>query len=80
MYYIYGLFHSNEYKSKFSANLSKELPRIPLVKNKEKFIEIGRKLMNLHLNYESCDLSSEVVINQSENPSYKIKNDISKAK
>ena len=29
--------------------------------------------MNLHLNYESCDLSSEVVINQSENPSYKIK-------
>ncbi|MGX0330801.1 putative helicase [Staphylococcus cohnii] len=73
MYYIYGLFHSNEYKSKFSANLSKELPRIPLVKNKEKFIEIGRKLMNLHLNYESCDLSSEVVINQSENPSYKIK-------
>lgn len=73
MYYIYGLFHSNDYKNKFSANLSKELPRIPLVKNKTKFIEIGRKLINLHLNYESCDLSSEVVINQSENPSYKIK-------
>lgn len=32
--------------------MQKALPRIPLLKNKEKFVEIGRKLADLHLNYE----------------------------
>ena len=52
-YYIYGLFHSNKYKEKYSANLSKEFPRIPYLKRSEKYIEIGKKLADLHLNYEN---------------------------
>ena len=30
-FYVYGILHSPEYRSRFAANLKKELPRIPLV-------------------------------------------------
>ena len=56
-YYIYGLLHSPEYITKYSNNLSKELPRIPIV-SKEDFIsfaEAGRKLSDLHCNFEKID-------------------------
>lgn len=72
MSYIYGLFHSKEYKNKFASNLNKELPRIPLIKNKEEFVKIGRDLMNLHLHYENIDLNKDVSINKANNPSYRI--------
>ena len=57
-YYIYGLLHSLEYRERFQNNLSKELPRIPAVKKFEDFMafsEAGRKLGDLHVNYESVD-------------------------
>lgn len=52
MYYIYGIFHSKEYQSRYGADLAKSFPRLPNVKNKKAFVEIGKKLANLHLNYE----------------------------
>lgn len=57
-YYIYGLMHSEEYKARYSDNLSKELPRIPAVKKFEDFMTLssaGRKLADLHLNYETVE-------------------------
>lgn len=57
-YYIYGLLHSENYRSRFADNLSKELPRIPAVKKAEDFwafSSAGRKLADLHLNYEVVD-------------------------
>jgi predicted helicase len=30
-YYVYGLFHSNDYRERYADNLSKEMPRIPCV-------------------------------------------------
>lgn len=57
-YYIYGLLHSDDYRSTFSDNLSKELPRIPVVKTAADFwafVEAGRKLGDLHVNYEMVD-------------------------
>ncbi|MBY4598934.1 DEAD/DEAH box helicase family protein [bacterium BD-1] len=56
-YYVYGVLHSREYREKFASNLTKELPRIPLVKSKEAFKEFtasGRQLAALHLNYEDA--------------------------
>lgn len=32
-YYIYGLLHSEEYRERYADNLSKQLPRIPRMKN-----------------------------------------------
>lgn len=57
-YYIYGLLHSPEYLSRFRNNLSKQLPRIPAVKKVEDFwafSEAGRKLGDLHVNYERVE-------------------------
>lgn len=52
VYYVYGLLHSPEYRDMYANDLKKSLPRIPLVRNKEAFIRIGKELSNLHLNYE----------------------------
>ncbi|WP_345870034.1 DEAD/DEAH box helicase [Shewanella algae] len=55
-YYIYGLLHSEEYRTRYGDNLSKELPRIPRVKKADDFItfsQAGRALAELHLNYET---------------------------
>jgi len=55
-YYIYGLLHSTDYRERFQNNLSKELPRIPAVKRFEDFMtfsKAGRKLGDLHVNYET---------------------------
>ena len=52
-YYTYGLLHHEGYKKKFATNLSKELPRIPMAPNFKKFVTSGRKLAELHINYET---------------------------
>lgn len=57
-YYIYGVLHSSEYRSRYADNLSKELPRIPAVKgidNFRAFVKAGRKLGDLHADYESVE-------------------------
>lgn len=55
-HYVYGLLHSPEYRTKYEANLKRELPRIPLPKSLEQFhafVAAGERLADLHVNYES---------------------------
>ncbi len=57
-YYVYGLLHSEEYRARYADNLSKQLPRIPAVKKAAdfwSFVEAGRKLGDLHCDYETAD-------------------------
>lgn len=54
-YYVYGLLHSIEYRSRFENDLKKELPRIPFAKDFWAFSKAGRKLAELHLNYETIE-------------------------
>ncbi|MBP7728304.1 MAG: DEAD/DEAH box helicase [Bacteroidia bacterium] len=54
-YYVYGVLHDNEYRNRFSSDLKKSLPRIPLVddvKDFWSFSKAGRALADLHINYE----------------------------
>ncbi len=57
-YYIYGLLHSPDYRERFKNNLAKQLPRIPAVKSFDDFaafVEAGRALGDLHVNFEGVD-------------------------
>jgi predicted helicase len=52
---VYGFLHSNEYRETFANDLKKMLPRLPLVEEVKDFwafSNAGRKLAELHLNYE----------------------------
>jgi predicted helicase len=52
-YYVYGILHSPDYRERYAADLKKMLPRIPKVKQFAEFAEAGRKLADLHINYET---------------------------
>ena len=55
-YYVYALLHSPDYRTTFSNNLKKTLPRLPLVDNPNdfwNFSKTGRLLADLHINYET---------------------------
>ncbi|WP_039762020.1 type ISP restriction/modification enzyme, partial [Bartonella queenslandensis] len=57
-YYVYGLLHSEDYRTHYADNLCKELPRIPCVKSADdfwKFVTAGRELGHLHVNYEDVE-------------------------
>ena len=58
-YYIYGLLHSDGYRERYAENLTKQLPNIPRVQKFDDFMEFsnaGRKLAELHINYETQDM------------------------
>ena len=64
-YYVYGLLHSKDYRERFSADLKKSLPRIPIVDDVNDFMDFyqyGKKLANLHLNYETIDAYPDVIV------------------
>lgn len=71
-YYVYGILHSAEYKEKYVNELRKGLPHIPIVKDKEKFVEIGRQLADLHLNYEVLDALNSVVVQIDDDATFKV--------
>ncbi|AGW85022.1 type III restriction enzyme, res subunit [Bifidobacterium animalis subsp. lactis ATCC 27673] len=72
-YYVYGILHSREYRTRFANNLSKELPRIPLARDFKKFEEAGRRLAKLHLGYEKVEPWPVREIGDSENPGRTVK-------
>ena len=64
-YYVYGLLHSEDYRARFAADLKKSLPRIPIVENLKDFMDFylyGKKLADLHLNYENVAPCPGVVV------------------
>jgi predicted helicase len=55
-HYVYGILHSEDYRARYADNLTKQLPRIPLVKSVADFwafVDAGVRLGDLHVNYES---------------------------
>ncbi len=57
-YYVYGVLHSPEYRTRFASDLKKMLPRLPLTRETAdfwKFSQAGRDLAYWHLNYEMVE-------------------------
>jgi predicted helicase len=64
-YFVYGILHSPDYRTAFTNDLKKMLPRIPLVEDVRdfwKFSKAGRQLAELHINYEAVPPAKEVLL------------------
>ena len=74
-YYVYGFLHSPEYRSRFSSDLKKMLPRIPLVDTAQEFwafSKAGRKLADLHIHYETVKPTEGVTVKGAESGFFKV--------
>lgn len=52
-YYIYALLHHPSYRKKYEANLKRELPRIPFAPDFRAFAKAGKRLAEIHVEYEA---------------------------
>ncbi len=48
----YAILHHPKYRTRYAANLKRELPRIPFVPEFHQYAKIGEALMKLHIDYE----------------------------
>ncbi|NHC62657.1 DEAD/DEAH box helicase [Paenalcaligenes suwonensis] len=74
-YYTYGLLHSPDYRARYADNLAKELPRIPPVKEARDFwlfVQAGRDLADLHLNYETAAMYPATVDGATDDANYRV--------
>ena len=74
-YYVYGLLHSPDYRQRFSADLKKSLPYIPLpeiISTFKAFQNIGRKLADIHLNYETHPMCQDVLVRGENSGNYRV--------
>ncbi len=59
--------------NKYSSDLSKGFAQIPILKDVYGFVEIGRELVELHLNYEKqLNWDGVEIIYNNMNPNYKV--------
>ena len=68
-YYVYGFLHSEEYRTEFAADLKKMLPRIPLVDTADDFwafSKAGRRLADIHLNYEQAEPYKALIVSSNQ--------------
>jgi predicted helicase len=61
----YAGLHHPEYRTRYAANLKRELPRIPFPPDFHAFAAAGKRLMELHIDYEK---QPEYVLEQIEDP------------
>ena len=60
-HYVYAVLHHPAYRAKYEINLKREFPRIPFYEDTStglsasfwQWAEWGRRLMDLHLHYET---------------------------
>lgn len=70
-YYVYGLLHSPDYRTRYADNLGKELPRIPCVASAadfRAFVAAGRALAKLHLDYDSVPMYAGARVEHGDRP------------
>ena len=65
----YAVLHHPEYRTRYAANLKRELPRIPFPPDFHSFAAAGQRLMELHIDYEK---QPEYPLEHIENPSKEV--------
>ena len=55
--YVYGVMHAPDWRERYRHDLQRNLPRIPLADDFEAFRSSGRRLMDLHISYETVEES-----------------------
>ena len=56
-HYVYAMLHHPQYRERYVENLKRDLPHIPMLHRQEAFLtcaDIGKQLMDIHLNYEQA--------------------------
>jgi len=74
-YYIYGLLHTKSYRETFESDVKKVLARVTLDVTKEQYEALrdaGRKLGDLHVNYEAVAPHPEVMVYGDEWENFKV--------
>lgn len=61
--YVYAVLNNPTYLKKYEINLKRELPRIPLYEDFDKWAKWGKELIEIHLNYENAELYKINLIN-----------------
>ncbi|MDM8565153.1 N-6 DNA methylase [Candidatus Halobeggiatoa sp. HSG11] len=74
-HFVYGLLHQPQYREKYSQNLKRELPRLPMTDNFWQYSKAGKQLADLHLNYETVEPYELELI---ENPKHPFSLDVEK--
>ena len=77
-YYVYGILHSKQYRERFASDLKKSLPRLPIVDDINTFMDFynaGKRLADLHLNYETVPAYDSVVVETLPQVAYKMPNE-----
>jgi len=54
-HYCYGVLHEPKYRQEYEINLKQDLPRIPLREDFKKYAEVGKELLNLHIDFENVE-------------------------
>jgi predicted helicase len=57
-HFTYGILHSEDYRARYADNLSKQLPRLPILTSAADFwafVDAGARLGDLHVNYETVE-------------------------
>jgi len=52
-HYTYAVLHNPAYRTKYELNLKREFPRLPFYENFRKWVNWGKQLMEIHINYET---------------------------
>jgi predicted helicase len=53
--YVYAVLHHRAYRAQFAQNLQRDIPRVPFADDFRQLADVGGKLVDLHLNYETAD-------------------------
>ncbi len=60
-HYNYALLHHPEYRETYQVNLKHNLPHLPFAPEFWRFVEIGRALADMHVNYEQLDVLPNLI-------------------